>query len=434
MEQDKLEPLYKEIDDLRRKDRPRKTPNLKSLRAKFDVAMRLAPVVAASRPRNTAGWYEEWEETQSDLGVWLVFLPLDLAEAGLVDEAVKLARAWSLVAMEDWFMGHLCVVLAEAGRRGEALAQIEETLRLFPCGYWPKSHAGDALLALGEPERALDTYRQVQLLAKNALDRDEAWDREADALDELGRTGEAEAVRRKMTASWLRSRSAECDDGCGGGAAPSRKGGRLIKDDPMPTKKPAADPVVYQLRVVLKDSQPAIWRRLLVRSDLTLRALHHVLQVTMGWTNSHLHQFAYKKKRYGYPDRDGEDNFGLKTFDDSKVRLDQLITGKGQCLIYEYDLGDSWEHFLTVEEVLPLDEDKPPVLCLAGARACPPEDVGGVGGYEDFLNAISNPNHSEHKNMLRWAGGAFDPEAFDLNRVNRLLQGVLRKPRGKAAA
>ena len=193
--------------------------------------------------------------------------------------------------------------------------------------------------------------------------------------------------------------------------------------------KQGADPVRYQIKVVLRDSQPPIWRRILVRSDLTLRALHQILQISMGWTSSHMHQFAFKKKYYGYPDRDGEDNFGLKTFDDTKIRLNELMTDKGQCLTYEYDLGDSWEHILMVENILPLDEDKTKALCLAGARACPTEDVGGTGGYEEFLNAVLNPNHAEHTQMLRWVGGAFDPEAFDLNQVNRKLQRIGRRPR-----
>jgi hypothetical protein len=202
----------------------------------------------------------------------------------------------------------------------------------------------------------------------------------------------------------------------------------------MATKQPKTDPVAYQIRVVLGDSHPAIWRQLIIRSDMTLRELHHVLQIAMGWTSFHGHEFRFKKNRYGHPDPDGEAAFGFKTIDDTKVRLEQIVTGKGQCLIYEYDLGDSWEHFLTVQQVLPLDKDKPPVRCLAGARACPPEDVGGIGGYEAFLHAVAHPNHSEHKNILRWVGGVFDPEAFDINRVNRLLQGVLRRPRRKAAA
>jgi len=198
----------------------------------------------------------------------------------------------------------------------------------------------------------------------------------------------------------------------------------------MSAKRYPMEPVTYQIRVLLRDSHPAIWRRILVRSDLTLRGLHQVLQTTMGWRNSHFHQFTFRGKYYGRPDPEGE----LKTIDDAKARIEDVVTGKGQCLKYEYDLGDSWEHFLTIEKVMPLDEDKPPALCLAGERACPPEDVGGTPGYEEFLEAVRHPNHKDHKDMIRWAGGAFDSEAFDLSQVSRQLQKTVRKPRGKAAA
>ncbi|MBI4369218.1 MAG: plasmid pRiA4b ORF-3 family protein [Elusimicrobia bacterium] len=188
--------------------------------------------------------------------------------------------------------------------------------------------------------------------------------------------------------------------------------------------------VLYQIRVVLQESEPLIWRRILVRSDLTFRSLHGVLQEVMGWTNSHLHQFMFNKKSYGRPDPDGE----LDTLDDSKVRLEEIIRGKGHCFTYEYDFGDSWDHYLTVEKVLPLEENKPSVLCLAGARACPPEDVGGMGGYENFLEAIKNPDHPEHQELLHWVGEVFDPEAFDLNYINKRLQRFSRRPRPKALA
>jgi len=194
--------------------------------------------------------------------------------------------------------------------------------------------------------------------------------------------------------------------------------------------KQKTNPVRCQIKVVLRDSQPSIWRRIVVRSDLSLRTIHNVLQVVMGWTNSHMHQFLIKEKSYGFPDPDGE----LEMIDDSKVRLEQLVTGKGQCLTYEYDFGDSWDHYLSVEEVLPMDNDKPPALCLAGSRACPPEDVGGMGGYENFLNIIRAPNHAEYEDTLRWVGGAFDPEAFDLNAVNQQLQRTVRPPRAKTLA
>lgn len=189
-------------------------------------------------------------------------------------------------------------------------------------------------------------------------------------------------------------------------------------------------PTVYQIKIVLRDSHPPIWRRMLVRGDITLHSLHRALQEVMGWENSHFHRFTFKKQDYGRPDPEGE----LKIKDDRGFRLDQVITGKGQCFIYEYDFGDSWEHYCVIEKVLSQDPLKPAALCMAGARACPPEDVGGIPGYEEFIEAVRHPNHQSHKEMIDWVGGAFDPEAFDPNRVNRRLQRLIKKPRGKAAA
>jgi hypothetical protein len=195
-------------------------------------------------------------------------------------------------------------------------------------------------------------------------------------------------------------------------------------------KKQEATTVLYQIKVVLQETHPPVWRRVLVRSDLTLRTLHNVLQEVMGWTNSHLHQFIFEEENcYGRPDPDGE----LEMKDDSKVRLNEVLEGKGCSLTYQYDFGDSWDHSLVVEDVLPIECDRHPAVCLAGARACPPEDVGGTGGYEEFLEIIADRKHPEHKNMLHWAGGVFDPEAFDLNRINRNLQRFARPLRSALA-
>jgi hypothetical protein len=191
-------------------------------------------------------------------------------------------------------------------------------------------------------------------------------------------------------------------------------------------------PVFYEIKAELQEVSPPIWRRIRVRSDLTLRTLHHVLQTAMGWTNSHLHQFIFEKDRcYGRPDPDGGE---IDWIDDSKVRLSKVLAGKGHCFTYQYDFGDSWDHTLTVEGVFPIGDERAAAICVAGARACPPEDVGGTGGYEEFLEVIADPEHAEHKNMLRWAGGAFDPEAFDLNRINRQLQSLIRPSRRAALA
>lgn len=176
----------------------------------------------------------------------------------------------------------------------------------------------------------------------------------------------------------------------------------------------------FQIKITLRDSQPAIWRRILVSGDMTFRVFHRVLQEVMGWENAHSHRFTFKKQDYGRQDDDA------KIKNDAAMKLSAAITGKGQCFIYEYDFGDSWEHYCIVEKVLTHDDSKTVALCIDGERACPPEDVGGIPGYQEFLDAACHPNHISHKEMMDWVGGAFDPAAFDLNNVNKRLQRITR--------
>jgi hypothetical protein len=188
---------------------------------------------------------------------------------------------------------------------------------------------------------------------------------------------------------------------------------------PMPgrTPRPAE---IYQIKVTLRDSQPPIWRRIQVRSDITLAKLHKVLQRVMGWTDTHLHQFVIRDERYGVPDE--EDVGPRKTKDERKYKLGDVVPAEGSQFAYNYDFGDYWQHVLVVEKTLSAAEGVRYPICLAGARACPPEDVGGIPGYENFLQAVNNPNHPEHKEYLEWIGGTFDAEAFDLDAANRRLR------------
>lgn len=185
----------------------------------------------------------------------------------------------------------------------------------------------------------------------------------------------------------------------------------------MATKKIVApQPVIYQLKITLKDIKPAIWRRLLVPGDFTLEDLHEVFQVAMGWTNSHLHQFVVGETFYGIPDDEFEDAVEIK--DERDFTIAKVLPKKGQKIVYEYDFGDSWEHLVVVEEIHSPRGWQPQSQCIEGARRCPPEDVGSTPGYENFLAAIKNPKHPEHKEMLDWAGGSFDPEDFSVELVN----------------
>ncbi|OGI49118.1 MAG: hypothetical protein A2151_06795 [Candidatus Muproteobacteria bacterium RBG_16_65_34] len=174
---------------------------------------------------------------------------------------------------------------------------------------------------------------------------------------------------------------------------------------------------IYQIKVTLRHVHPPAWRRLQIPADIKLGKLHEVLQIAMGWTDSHMHAFRLGMEQYGVPSREFPDMFK----NERTARLDQLI-GKGDKLIYEYDFGDGWEHEMKIEKVLAAEEGKRHPTCLAGKRACPPEDCGGPWGYVRLLAVLRDPKHEEHEEMAEWIGEDFDPEAFDLDAVNRQLK------------
>ena len=178
---------------------------------------------------------------------------------------------------------------------------------------------------------------------------------------------------------------------------------------------------IYQLKITLKDFRPPIWRRVQVKSNITLGKLHQIIQALMGWTNSHLHGFSIGGVEYGQP----VPELDLEIKNEQKVKLDKVVTGEKKKFLYTYDMGDSWEHEILVEKVLPYDPLVRYPVCLTGKRACPPEDCGGVWGYAEFLEAITQPDHPEHESMLEWVGGAFEPDAFILSEVNQLLQQIV---------
>lgn len=203
--------------------------------------------------------------------------------------------------------------------------------------------------------------------------------------------------------------------------------GIMAKAEPPTKKKPKratqknAD-VLYQFKITLLGSEPPIWRRIQVH-DCTLDKLHEHIQTAMGWTNSHLHQFEIKGERYGDPELldDGFDDFECE--DSTTTMLSEILptTGKRFAFKYEYDFGDGWEHEVLYEGSPALEKGKKYPLCLEGERACPPEDVGGVWGYTDFLDAIADPKHEQHDDFVEWAG-EFDPAEFDPKKATREMK------------
>jgi hypothetical protein len=194
----------------------------------------------------------------------------------------------------------------------------------------------------------------------------------------------------------------------------------------------------YQLQVLLNGTQPPIWRRLQVPGTANLGWFHAVLQVAMGWTNSHLHQFICGEHMYADPRVQLDQYEGdPPVLDEGKATLAEVLSDIKQGLVYEYDFGDSWEHIVTVEKILPVEASASAIaVCLAGTGACPPEDCGGIGGYVELLRALKNRKHPEHKSMKEWLGRPFDSEAFDVAKANhwlkklkwpRVTEGQLRK-------
>ena len=178
----------------------------------------------------------------------------------------------------------------------------------------------------------------------------------------------------------------------------------------------------YQLKVTLVGIKPPIWRRIQVPGGMNLGALHRVLQEVMPWEDDHLHEFVIHGKRYGMSELPG---IGFdEPEDECGVTLEEVVSGENARFVYTYDFGDGWEHRITVEKICPLEPEKRCPVCLAGKRACPPEDCGGAWGYVDLLEAIKDPSHSDHEDLLDWIGGdpaKLDPEAFDIDEVNRRL-------------
>ena len=203
------------------------------------------------------------------------------------------------------------------------------------------------------------------------------------------------------------------------GDAARRKQGAKKQKKALPVPEPAAPSPIYQLKVTLRESHPTIWRRVQAPGNLPLSRLHGVLQIVMGWTNSHMHQFKAGGHYYRIREPEFEEP---KVEDEHQARLNQIAPKVKDRFLYEYDFGDGWEHEIVVEKIMPPEKGIEYPRCIAGERACPPEDVGDVWGYHDFLQQFRNPKHPEHAELLEWVGKKFDPERFDLEGVNGMLK------------
>lgn len=176
---------------------------------------------------------------------------------------------------------------------------------------------------------------------------------------------------------------------------------------------------ILQFKMTLQEIEPALWRRIQIAEQCSFWDLHVAIQDAMGWKDCHLHHFEVidpdtsEKQLMGIPDEDGFDDNTLPGWDYRVVDYVQ----KNNQMIYLYDYGDSWYHLIECEGLQEKLPDKKYPVCLAGERACPPEDVGSIPGYYDFVAIMKDKNHEEYPSMKAWFGEGYDPEKFDAKKV-----------------
>jgi len=185
---------------------------------------------------------------------------------------------------------------------------------------------------------------------------------------------------------------------------------------------------LYRIKVTIVGSKPLIWRRIEVSSDMTLAMLHSVLQTVMGWTNTHLNEFQTQDgRRYKSTNPSFDDGWCDDAMGAENIRLHDLKRELEEKIVYIYDFGDRWTHCVHLEHCQQALCEHGVAVCLSGKHACPPENCGGIWGYYDILRAIKDPTHESHQEMIEWLDPKFDPETFDIEHVNQLLQKLRTK-------
>jgi len=186
---------------------------------------------------------------------------------------------------------------------------------------------------------------------------------------------------------------------------------------------------VARIRIELEDTDPLVWRELDLPMSTTLAALHDIIQVVMDWWDYHLYEFVIGDKIYGEPHPDDE-IYERKVYKARAIRLGTLLDRDVRAFLYVYDFGDNWRHRITVESVRQGDADTEYPKFIAGARRAPPEDVGGITGFEEFLEAVSDPEHEDHERLLEWYGKTFDPEDIDERSLHVSINDFAARRRG----
>ena len=174
---------------------------------------------------------------------------------------------------------------------------------------------------------------------------------------------------------------------------------------------------IYQFKILLQRSNPPIWRQIQVPEHYSFWDLHIAIQDSMGWLDCHLHHFHMNhpttlgKQYIAIPDDAGWSDVDISASWDTKIS--SYFSLKNPQAEYVYDFGDNWEHLVTLEKIFPSEKEQTYPRCIKGKRACPPEDCGGIWGYEDLLGILSDPKHEEYADRLEWLGNDFNAESFD---------------------
>lgn len=193
------------------------------------------------------------------------------------------------------------------------------------------------------------------------------------------------------------------------------------------SRRAAGAGTVHRLKIQLSGVKPPVWRRVEIASDTKLPVVSRVLLASMGWTDSHLHAFEVGPTRYAVRDPEFPDD----TRSERSVTLAEIAPNPKDRFMFDYDFGDGWRHRVTVEAITEATEADLP-RCIAGARACPPEDCGGTYRYEELLEVLADPTREEHARMREWAPENFDPDVFDLVETNKALRRLVRRRRSKS--
>ncbi|MGD8239838.1 MAG: tetratricopeptide repeat protein [Armatimonadota bacterium] len=358
----------------------------------------------------------EWGPGQALLGTAL------LADEQVAKAVVAFERALALGPDDAGPRAGLSVALAEIGKGKYALGEAERAVELAP-------DDPDILCTVGRTHVSLRQWPEAAEVLRRAIEHDPTMPQAYLGLVEVAMgLGDDGMLREAM--SGLRHAAPEMV------AELEAVSAFAVPEAPAPTprRKPRkrrsarSGDEVYQLRIDLAGFRPPIWRRVLVTSDTTLATLHWIIQVAMGWDNSHLHHFEIGGIRYSDPEFDLD-----FVQDETRVSLEELGLRVKSRLDYCYDFGDDWEHTIRVQKILPAKQRTGCPVCTTGRRAAPPEDCGGIGGYGAILEALRRPDDPENADLLEWVGDEYDPEAFDIESVNGRLQFLRPKPKPEKA-